>query len=217
MKLLNTIPVKHDSNIRHIELYHGDLADISPAEAVDLLVISAFPDDYEPTPRSLIGGLWAKGLSVADLAKRKEVDLRAAFSCWLSEEIENPDFGFKRILCFEPLVRGKPAEVVGEIFQSLMPFAHGNPPISKVAMPLVATGEQDVPVSDILEPLIDAAFHWLGLGLPIEQLKIVERTESKADEINVLFAELKKGYAGLSDFSCKRFNYHVLHKLFSSE
>lgn len=209
MKLLNSIPVKHDAKVRHIELYHGDLTEIPLTAAVDLLVLSAFPDDYEPTPRSLIGGLSAKGLSVAELAAHKAVDLRSAFSCWLSTEIENPTLGFKRILCFEPLARGTPPEVVGEIFQSLMPFAHGDPPISKVAMPLVATGDQDVSVRDMLEPLVDAAIHWLGLGLPVEKLKIVERDEAKAAETNVFFADLKKRYADEAEVPRKGFNYHV--------
>lgn len=209
MKLLDTISVKFQESVRHIELYHGDLTNIQASESVDLLIISAFPEDYTPTPDSLIGRLYQKGLSVSDLAQNKAADLRAAFSCWLSPEIEHPNFGFKRILCFEPLLRGKPPEVIGEIFQSLMPFAHGTPPISKVAMPLVATGQIGESVSAILEPLIEASVKWLELGLPVEQLKIVEISEKKAKDASFLFADLKKKFDQEPIPQAEQFNFHL--------
>ena len=209
MHLLDSISVKHGSKSRHVELYLGDLAEIPREEAVDLLVISAFPNDYAPTPTSLIGALWQRGLSVADLARTKAVDLREAFSCWLSEEVSDASLGFKRVLCFEPLVRGAPAEVVGEIFQSLMPFAHGKPPIATMAMPVVASGDQGVPPVVMLEPLIDAAVHWLAIGLPVDRLKIVERSERKAAELGQRFAELKERHVAPGDAGPASFTYHV--------
>ncbi len=211
MELIDSMVVKHESKTRRIELYHGDLTDLAPEDAVDLLVISAFPDDYTPTGSSLIGALDSRGISVADLARAKAVDLREAFSCWLSQDLAGParTLGFRRILCFEPLVRGTPPEVVGEIFQSLMPFAHGDPQIRCVAMPLVASGDQGVPVSAMLEPLLDAAVHWLALGLPIEHLKIVERSERKVVELRELFARFKKRHLAVPDARALVFTYHV--------
>ena len=158
----------------------------------------AFPDDYVPTPRSLIGALYRKGVSVAELATRKAVDLRQTFSCWLSEEVVTPVPGiqFRRILCFEPLTRGAPPKVVGDIFRSLMPFLLGDPPITRIAMPLVATGNQNVPLIDMLEPLLDAAAHWLAVGAPVERLKIVEYAEVKAAELKGAFSILKRQYEG---------------------
>jgi hypothetical protein len=197
MELLDTLHVRHDSEGRLIEIYRGDLTEMAPDEAVDVLVLSAFPDDYEPTTRSLIGALSRKGVSVAHLAANKYVDLRQAFSCWMWHEIvaRYPGIGFKRILCFEPLVRGEPPEVVGDIFRSLAPFLDGVPPIRTVAMPLVACGDAGVPVSEMIAPLLDAAVHWMALGFPLERLKIVARSDDQATELAREFARLKGRYS----------------------
>jgi len=211
MRLLDSLSVEQGTNTRHVELYYGDLSRIPQEEAVDLLVLSAFPNDYVPTQGSMIGALHREGLSVHELAQRKAVDLRNAFSCWLSSDI-GPlygRFGFRRLLCFEPLVRGTPEEVVGEIFQSLMPFAHGEPPMATVAMPLVASGDQGVAVSAMLPPLLEAATRWLALGLPIDRLKIVERSQSKASELARGFAEFKSSLSPCLLDSPKDFSYHI--------
>lgn len=196
MKKLDHITVLHGDQERYIELYEGDLTAMS--ERVDVLIVSSFPDHYEPTPGTLVGALHQRGISLMALAQDKAVDLRQAFSCWMSKGIasDEPGINFKRILCFEPLARGHPTEVIGDIFQSLMPFVHGNPPIKSIAMPLVATGNQNVPLVDMLEPLLDAAAHWLALGLPVKTLKIVEIDKLKAAELKGAFAVLKRQFAG---------------------
>jgi hypothetical protein len=211
MLLLETISVEHGGHTRRIELHHGDLSAIPLTEAVDLLVVSAYPNDYAPTPASLIGALHRRGLSVHELAQRKHVDLRNAFSCWLSHDIGDlrDRFGFRRVLCFEPRVRGAPAEVVGEIFQALMPFAYGDPPIKTVAMPLVASGEQRVPIEEMLPPLLDAATHWLALGLPIDRLMIVEASEARAGELARRFADFGCDLAPPALEAERRFSYDV--------
>jgi hypothetical protein len=211
MKLLDELKIQDGSKNKYIKIYHGDLTEIPVEEAVDILVVSAFPDDYTPTPRSLIGALHRKGVSVAELAQTKAVDLRKSFSCWMSQEINSSDPGiqFKRILCFEPQMRGKPSEVVGEIFQSLMPFVNESPSITSITMPLVATGDQGVPLLDILEPLLDAAAHWLALGLPVQNLKIVEYSELKAAELKGAFSVLKQNYLGSFVKSNSKFKYDL--------
>jgi hypothetical protein len=197
MILLDTLTVYCGPEARTIELYHGDLTNLTPEEGVDILVVSAFPNDYAPTPTSLIGALDQKGVSVKQLARSKAVDLRQTFSCWMSHEVEasHPGIQFKRILCFESSWRGEAPSVVGDIFRALAPFLGGEHSMTTVAMPIVASGDQGYDVSDVLPPLIDAAVHWMALGFPLKRLKIVARSESKAAEAKVLFAELKKKHA----------------------
>ena len=209
MQKLDSITVRHGDEERYIELYEGDLT--AMYEEVDVLIVSAFPDHYEPTPGTLVASLENRGVSLSMLASDKAVDLRQAFSCWMSNDISSDDAGikFKRILCFEPYTRGHPTEVVGDIFQSLMPFVHGNPPITSIAMPLVATGNQNVPLVDMLEPLLDAAAHWLALGLPVKTLKIVEIDPLKAAELKGAFAVLKRAYTGSVIKKKHQFKYDV--------
>lgn len=211
MELLETLVVHHGSETKYIKLYHGDLTAIPAAEAVDLLVVSAFPNDYLPTRSSLIGALNLKGLSVSALAQDKEVDLRQSFSCWLSKEIHpvDPGLQFRRILCFEPLVRGRPPEVVGDIFRSIMPFVYDDPPIKSIAMPVVASGDQQIPLEVMFAPLLDAAVHWLAHGIPVETIKIVEYWRAKAERLREVFVELKSQYAGSSAEQSTGFSYDL--------
>ncbi len=194
MKLLDEIAIEHKSGTKRIELFHGDLSDIPEEHAVDVLVVSAWPDNYEPLEGTLVAALENKGVSMQELSKRKAVDLRQMSSCWMSEKIasDHPGIRFDRILCFEPHTCGEPAEVVGDIFQALMPLIDSDPSIRKIAMPLVATGQQGVPLADMISPLIDAAVHWLSLGLSVDTIKIVQFSELKAAELKGAFSILKR-------------------------
>lgn len=179
MKFLDSIEIQGHGDKR-VELYEGDLTEVGQADEFDLLVISAFPNDYIPTSSSLIGTLYRKGLSVGELATDKDIDLRASFSCWLSKELNPEHHGlvFRRILCFEPQTRGRPPEVVGDIFRALTPILAESPDIQKIAMPVVAAGDQGYSIAEMLEPLLDAAIHWLEIGLPLTRIKIVTRNSS---------------------------------------
>lgn len=189
MEILDSLTVPHGDKQRKIELCKGDLTNLPPGEKIDILVVSAFPDSYDPTPASLIGALHRKGVSVAQLAKAKRFDLRSTFSCWLSSDLADvPETsGIKRILCFEPAVRAKPPEVVGDIFRCLAPFLLGEYPEATVAMPIVASGEQRWSDEDMLLHILRAAVHWLSQGLPLKCLKIVESVPEKADRLHSAF------------------------------
>lgn len=204
LTLLDKISLTTAAGPKTIELHQGDLSDLTPEEGVDILVVSAFPDDYVPSPTSLIGALMHKGVSVKALAETKAEDLRSTMSCWLSQEIPKlhslSTIQFRRILCFEPLVRGLPSEVVGEIFRALSSFIGLHVPMSKVAMPIIATGDQRYTITNMLPPLLDAAANWLKGGMPITQLKIVAYSMTDASQAKDIFAALKGQYsAPLSD------------------
>ncbi|MGK7915324.1 MAG: toll/interleukin-1 receptor domain-containing protein [Prochloraceae cyanobacterium] len=196
MSLLDVIEVDCNGQIRRIELHKGDLTNLTSDDAVDILIVSAFPNDYTTTSTSLIGALFRKGISVKALSHEKLVDLRSAFSCWLSQPIiaTNPGIQFRKILCFEPLFRGEPPDVVGDIFRALSPFLGDDPPIRTAAMPIVAAGDQGYPIQTMLRPLIEAAVNWMGIGLPLEILKIFAHSDQNAHQAATEFAKLKLKY-----------------------
>ncbi len=195
MRFLDVIETRGGGR-RRIELWHGDLTELSRAGGVDALVVSAFPDDYVPTRTSLIGALDRHGVSVEALSHDKDIDLRSTMSCWLSQGLSpvNPDLGFHRVLVFEPLQRGEPPELVGDIFRSLMPITIVRPEITSIALPIVAAGNMGYPIAAMLEPLIEAATHWLDAGLPLQRVLIVAYREEHAAEALSVFTEAKTAY-----------------------
>lgn len=195
MKILDSIDIRGRQQKR-IELFHGDLTSLTAAETFDLLIVSAFPDEYTPACHSLIGALYQKGLSVEELAKNKELDLRSAFSCWLSHEFRprDPGLRFRRILCFEPLIRGRPPELVGDIFRALTAILAERPDIKTVALPVVATGYQGYPVEEMLAPLLEATLHWLEAGLPLDRIKIVIYSVAQVEAAREVFSLQKSSY-----------------------
>lgn len=188
MVLRGTIRVVDEDVTRTIELYEGDLSALPPEHAVDILVVSAFPDDYLQTRTSLIGALGRRGLSVAGLAAAKALDLRSERSCWLSHEVDGQP-GFRRVLCFEPLRNGSPPEVVDDIFDSLDHILLGDFREASVAMPIVSAGDMGFPVTTMLAALLDAAVERLRIGLPLKTLKIVEVSHDKAIALERSFTE----------------------------
>lgn len=178
-----------------IELYHGDLTKMSAEYAVDVLVTSSNPGHYVGVKHTLIRALADVDVSVKELATHKQIDLREQFGCWLSQPLHRPDLAFTRVLNFEPAVSGVMGEVVGEIFQSLLPFIYGETAIRTLAMPLVATGKQGFDLVDVLDNLLQAAVNWFLLDLPLEVIRLVEVSEKKAYEMKGAFAILKRAYA----------------------
>ena len=73
MKLLADWTIQHNNAERKIQLLQGDLTRLPPEHAVDVLVVSAFPNDYSATPGSLIGALDRAGVSASSLSKDKLV------------------------------------------------------------------------------------------------------------------------------------------------
>ncbi len=207
MELLDWLSVQHADGERRIELYHGDLT--AMPEAVDLLIVSAFPNHYAPERGTLIEALHKRGISVAHLATERAADLREDFGCWLSQPITADAMPFKRLLCFEPRTRGAPAEVIGDLFQALIAIISHEPSLRTVAMSMVATGRQGVPIADILEPLLEAAAHWLAMGLGVNCLKIVEFVDRKAYELKGAFAILKKHYAEMNMSMSPQYRYDL--------
>ena len=197
MKKLDSLTIYYGGKPRSIELYSGDIADLA-ADPVDCLVVSAFPNDYSPTPSSLAGTLHRCGVSLSKLSEKMAADLRENCSCWWSDEINIAGSPARRILCFEPGSKADAANRMGDVFQSLTTMILSNSSVHTVAMPLLTAGDQQGSVSDLFPALVEAAVRWIEAGLAITCLKLVERDELKVAEMKGAFSVLKRIYSDQS-------------------
>ena len=169
---------------RRISLYHGDLTRIPPEHYVDLLVVSAFPNNYRPTASSLIGALDRAGLSIGDLSQDKLHDLRETCAFWLSQPLGQigQSLNIGQIACFETTAGETPAALVGDLFRGLFPFLpHDREAV--VAMPLLSTGDQNYSEAVMVEAILGGAKQWMSRGLPIKELKLVVFNSDLAESI----------------------------------
>lgn len=197
MKLLDDMKIFDDRHEEHrIELWHGDITKMNASDPVDFLVISAFPDDYIPTPSSVIGALNKKGVSVEQLSNNKLEDKRDSCNCWMSYPLTSisSKLGFRQILCYEPSKNIHPAESVGNIFRCLSSYAFHENSNASIATSLLSTGVAKVPIVEMLVPLMEAAANWMGHGLPIKLFKIIEHSKEKAIEMKGAFSMFKRYY-----------------------
>jgi hypothetical protein len=194
MKQLSQITIQRVSGTATIDLLLGDLSALPLAHATDILVISAFPGDYTPLAGSLIGALHQQGLSIAALAQDKETDLRGQLHCWLSKPLPKAaqqKFNVKRILCFEPGERiADPQEAVNNIFRCINTFVFDEDN-NEVAMPIVASGSQRVPLQQMLPALLQAAVFWLQNGLPLTSIKLAVYHQDQEEQAVNIFNAIK--------------------------
>ncbi|WP_291985797.1 toll/interleukin-1 receptor domain-containing protein [Candidatus Accumulibacter sp. ACC007] len=197
MEKVASITVFDGKTERVISLVQGDLTELGPNEAVDLLLTSAFPNDYTPTATSLIGALQRSGLSVAELARDKAVDLRHTSGFWLSHELADRFTwrGARRLAVFEPRDLGSPPEAVGALFRGLFPFLSDRED-QRVAMPILSSGDQRWSPLVMMESLLGASIQWMRRGLPISELMIFERNSGRIPLLKALMDQLGQGDDG---------------------
>lgn len=197
MLLLSQIKIARTGGDAIIQLLHGDLTAIPKEHAADILVISAYPNDYSTVDkRTLMSALYDKGIIVADLARDKEIDLLSNLNCWLSKPLpqyQQQQFNFKKILCFEPPSGNGKEKVVANIFRCINTFAYDKQN-NVIAMPVLASGNQKVPMEIMLPAILDACIFWLESGLPLECIKLVLRTEEQVQNALPLFLKSKQQY-----------------------
>lgn len=198
MELLSEITIHRPEGDTTIQLLQGDLTAIPDNLAVDILVVSAFRGYYQTLPETLIGALFKAGISVAELAQDKELDLVTQLGCWLSKPLplaQQKRLNIRSILCFEPAGTVVDAETaVGNLFRGINSFAMDELH-NEIAMPVLATGKQQFPLDVMLPTLLDTAIFWLENGLPLRSLKLVLHGDEQVAVGQPIFDKVKQQYA----------------------
>lgn len=173
---------------RHLDLCIGDVTEGD--KPADLLCISAFPNDYTPTPQGVIGALAAKGVSIEMLARDKAYDWRELWNCWASKPLPGTPLAAKRFLCFEHgwgatshLITTESApELVGNVFRAVheLVMAEASPVVRSgdttldcIRLPLLASGDQRADRGAMLDATIRQGYLRLVSGLPVKRVEIV--------------------------------------------
>ena len=125
------------------------------------------------------------------------MDLLNQLSCWLSESLspaQQARFNIKKILCFEPKGNVSDAETeVGNLFRGINTFAM-DADHNDIAMPILATGNQQIPLEIMLPLLLDSAIFWLENGLPLNSLKFALHRPDQVAKGRPIFENARKQY-----------------------
>lgn len=173
--------------VRTLRICAGDATEPNGRGQADLLGLSCFMDNYDPTPGTIVEALDRRGIRVSESAAQKARDFREKWHTWVSNPLHGKPFG--RLVCFEhqnwrvwksgaPVVR--PSSVVGNVFRAVSEFAlegnQDNMPASEFGtfrLPLLSTGNQGAEKSEMLEAIIRQAYDSLRGGLPVRNLEVV--------------------------------------------
>ena len=179
-----------------IRFFHGNMA--KTREAYDVVVCSAFRNNYIPLHNTLIGALRKeKNISLDRLSIDPELDLRAA-GCWLSKEIEG---NFRRIACLELLDlhnRHDPAmehtKLLKGAFSTLKYLLEQadamDIPIRSVALPILGAGNQRISIEYILPPLFTQCTAMFSTIASLERIDFYEIKQQRVERIRELFDQL---------------------------
>ena len=190
---------------RRLEIWAGDVLD-SGAGFADLLVISAFPGDYIPTPTSVVGGLARVGVSVAREALAKHSDWRETWQCWVSQPIQGLR-NVGRLICFEHGANRQPDAVVGNVFRSVREHLDTvNTAAGTLRIPLLATGDQGFDRHIMFRRIVEQAILHLKAGLEVGVIQVFSHARSGDDvvrcagllvEAGLAYAETRHDWQGV--------------------
>lgn len=186
MGLINVVEFRTAIGYKSVELHHADITRFN--KAYDLLVISAFKDDYTPTEHSLIGALKSElNIDISLLAESKALDLKVPINVWLSHELQNTKF--KRIACIEGMLSFDNEDSVKQSFLSLFSFISTltfyEIAVSSICMPLLGSGDQQISKGELVQLMMYYCRKALETTPSLNKIYIVERSQEKIHDLMV--------------------------------
>lgn len=185
-------------NKKKIRVFHSDLT-LSDTK-YDVVICSAFKNDYYPVKDTLIGALdYNKNISLFELAKNPEINLKD-FGGWLSKETNT---SFKRIACIEifsleDIYMYKDShhihidKLLSQTFSTMSYIikqaVFKGIKIEKIALPLLGTGNQGIEMEYVIPPLLTEC---ISLLKELDLLKEIDFYEIDYDKAKYFADNLK--------------------------
>lgn len=194
MNQRNIFDFETNQGIKRLEIQHGDI--LQCQEQFDVLVVSAFQDDYQPIAGTLIGGLKNIGIDVARLAENPEYDLRSNQPIWLSRQLPE-QLPFRRIACIELSPKENVSlqlktirKRLASLFGLLVGANYINCAVTKIMLSIIGANMQNYSAAEMVCLLFQeggAALHNIG---DLLELRIMEHDLHRFQELNKAFNEL---------------------------
>jgi hypothetical protein len=188
MERKNIIGIDTNFGYRTIELYEGNLCKLD--RSVDVLVVSTFAGNYDPTPGTVVGGMWDElGLDVSAYRRDADFDLTSALGVWISRSLTG--YPFSRLLCAEFL--GTPlaiTDVIENVFVSLSILEAKGGVVAKVALPALGTGSQGLDPRQIIKPLLCAAEAFFRRSIGAHSILLVDNNPNRVAELDLALDEV---------------------------
>lgn len=171
---------------KNISVIHGDILELNVP--LDVMMVSSFYRDYYPLNGTMLGALNSRGVSVDELSKEPELDLRDLCNIWLSKSIIGSDIPISRIGCVELsacFYSGEHRTL--DITQTLKSFfamlelaSCASIKIEKLGLIIPGTGNQGISVNLVMVPLLNECLRFMHSNEQIRDIYIIERGYEKA-------------------------------------
>lgn len=150
-------------------------------EELDVMTVSAFYHSYSPNRGTMMEALLKGNISVYELSKKPEIDLRKNVNTWLSQEIDNPAIPIRRVGCIEmsPVSAERDAwkNREDQILSSIRAYFHmleiaslSGIKIETIGLPILGAGMQNISLELIMIPVLNECITFLENN---EQAKII--------------------------------------------
>jgi hypothetical protein len=194
MSLINIISVATPFGNKEIEIHNGDITDFN--WPVDLLVISAFNDAYNPVPNTVIEALQNNcNVVVKELAEQPFFNFKTPLNCWINKP--QTDQYFSHIMCLEGIKReiqltGTSNISFDNLFGIIALLPYKGLKIETVIMPLLGTGQQAGSIQDVLPVLLEKSINALNTNPKLKTIIFIEKDLAKAKLIDAEVNQLCK-------------------------
>ena len=190
-KLVSEFQFSQEGKKQQIRVFAGDLTE-SPVD-YDVVVCSAFKDDYMPIEDTLIGSLYHKrGISVEALSEEPAIDMRKDGG-WLSSELQG---SIRRVACIELLgmngcyIPEKEDDIVPllksaflALRQLLEKAEEQGISIRRIAMPTLGTGNQGIDMEYMAVPLFSQCMKMFKTIDGLETIDFYSRKPERAEKL----------------------------------